>query len=248
MAGPDRKILILGGTGEGRLLAGLLHVEKNLKVITSLAGRTSAPELPAGEWRSGGFGGAEGLATYLMAEAISLVADATHPFAATMSRNAAEACRQVGIAYVRLERPAWRRARGDRWRPVESVAAAAAAIPARARALVTVGQRDIAAFFARADTRILARMIEPPQIPLPPHVDLLLARPPFSLDAELALFREHGTNVLVCRNSGGDATKAKLAATRELHLPVIMIERPEKPAAPSAATPEGLRSLILELA
>ena len=240
--------MILGGTGEARVLAGLLAREKGVKAITSLAGRTSAPEPPAGEWRSGGFGGAQGLAGYLASEAIDLVADATHPFAATMSRNAAKACRQAGIAYVRLERPAWRRARGERWQRVETVAQAAAAIPAGARALVTIGRQDLAAFYSRTDTSILARMIEPPDDPPPPpHIDVLLARPPFGLDAELALFQEHGINVLVCKNSGGDATRAKLAAARSLRLPVIMIERPENPAAPTAATPEGLCSLILEL-
>lgn len=247
MAAPDKKILILGGTGEARVLAGLLEQDKQLRVVTSFAGRTSSPNLPAGEWRSGGFGGSDGLAAYLTAEAINMVADATHPFAATMSANAAKACRRTGIAYVRLDRPAWRPERGDRWQQVESVAKAAAAIPARARALVTVGRRDIAAFFERTDTRILARMIEPPRMALPPHVEVMLARPPFSLDAELALFQRHCTNVLVCKNSGGNATEAKLAAARSLHLPVIMIERPEKPAAPSATTPEGLRGLILDL-
>jgi precorrin-6A/cobalt-precorrin-6A reductase len=246
LAGPDRKILILGGTGEARVLAGLL-IKENLKVITSLAGRTSSPELPAGELRKGSFGGAEGLAAYLTAKAIDLVADATHPFAATMSGNAAEACRQAGIAYVRLERPPWQRESGDHWQQVGTVAEAAAGIPAGTQAFVTVGRRDIATFFARADTRILARMIEQPQIPLPAHVDILLARPPFSLDAELALFRDRGIDVLVCKNSGGKATEAKLAAARSLFLPVIMIERPEKPTAPSATTAQGLRDLVFEL-
>jgi len=243
----SRRVLILGGTGEARALAGLLAKEKGLRAVTSLAGRTAAPELPPGEWRSGGFGGAEGLATYLEREAIGLVADVTHPFAAAISRNAAEACRRTGTAYIRLERPAWRPERGDRWQEVENIARAATALPISARAFLTIGRRDIAAFFARTDTNILARMIEPPDNPLPSHVEILLARPPFSLEGELALLKERGITVLVCKNSGGDATKAKLAAARKLKLPVIMVERPEKPAAPFAATPEGLSDLVLEL-
>ena len=247
MAAPARKILILGGTGEARVLAGLLAEAKGLKTVTSLAGRTAAPELPPGEWRRGGFGGANGLAVYLEREAIGLVADVTHPFAATMSRNAAEACRRTGTAYVRLERPAWRPERGDRWQEVENIAQAAAAISSGARAFLTIGRKDIAAFFARTDTNILARMIEPPEAALPPHVAIFLARPPFTVEGEEVLLKERGITVLVCKNSGGDATNAKLAAARRLGLPVIMIERPEKPAAPSAATAQGLRDLILRL-
>jgi precorrin-6A/cobalt-precorrin-6A reductase len=81
----------------------------------------------------------------------------------------------------------------------------------------------------------------------PPHVEIILARPPFALEGEEALLKERHITELVCKNSGGDATKAKIAAARRLGLPVIMIERPEKPAAPCAATAEGLRDLILEL-
>lgn len=247
MAAPDKKVLILGGTGEARALAGLLAKQEGLKAITSLAGRTAAPELPAGERRSGGFGGADGLAAYLEREAIGLVADATHPFAAAMSRNAFEACRRIGTPYVRLERPAWRPERGDRWQEVENAVQAAAALASGARAFLTIGRKDIAAFFGRSDTNILARMIEPPEAALPPHVEILLSRPPFTLEAELTLFKQRGIDILVCKNSGGEATKAKLVAARELKLPAIMIERPEKPGAPCAAAAEGLRDLVLEL-
>ncbi|HSM19673.1 MAG TPA: cobalt-precorrin-6A reductase [Hyphomicrobiales bacterium] len=239
-------MLILGGTGEARALAGLLTAEKRVKVVTSLAGRTTAPERPVGEWRSGGFGGSDGLAAYLEREAIDVVADATHPFAAAMSRNAFEACRRTGTRYVRLERPAWRPEPGDRWQAVESVEQAAAALAPRARAFLTVGGGEIAAFFARADTALLARMIEPPE-EAPPHLEILLARPPFTLEGELALLKERGIDVVVCKNSGGEATRAKLDAARELGLLVIMVARPEKPDAPCAATPEGLRDLVLKL-
>jgi len=247
LATRDKKILILGGTGEARALASLLVKEAGLAPITSLAGRTSAPETPAGSWRSGGFGGAEGLAAYLQGETIALVADATHPFAAAMSANAAEACRKAGIGYVRLERPAWERGPGDRWQDLANVTEAAAALPRSARVFLAIGSRDITAFFARNDTRVLARMIEPPKAAPPPHIDILLARPPFTLQAEYALFKERVIEVLVCKNSGGEATRAKLDAAREMNLPVIMLKRPAKPDAPCAATPEGLRDLVVAL-
>ena len=166
---------------------------------------------------------------------------------ATMSRNAADACRKTGIAYVRLERPVWAPTPVDNWQQVETVTAAAAVLSPGARAFVTIGRQDIGAFFERSDTYILARMIEPPAAAPPPHVEILLARPPFTLEAERALLQAHGIDVMVCKNSGGDATSAKLAAARTLGLPVIMIRRPNKPAGPSAATAEGLRDLVLKL-
>lgn len=86
------KVLVLGGTGEGRALAAEL-VRRGIPVISSLAGRVSSPRLPEGEVRIGGFGGAAGLAEFISTERISAVVDATHPFAARITANAAAACR-----------------------------------------------------------------------------------------------------------------------------------------------------------
>lgn len=246
MAAPARPVLILGGTGEARTLAGLL-VAAGIPAVTSLAGVTGAPAPVAGETRRGGFGGAEGLAAYLREEDIGLVADATHPFAARISRHAAQACADAGVPYVRLDRPAWRPQEGDDWQMVASVRDAASALPAGTRALVTVGRKEIAPFLARSDTAIVMRMIEPPETPLPAHVRLVQARPPFTAEEERRLFDAHRIDMLVAKNSGGAATAAKLAVARERGLGVIMVARPDKPEAPGAATAEGLARLIGEL-
>ncbi|MFE1843327.1 precorrin-6A/cobalt-precorrin-6A reductase, partial [Streptomyces sp. NPDC059515] len=84
-------LLILGGTTEARRLAELLAdaPTPGLRVTTSLAGRVAAPRLPPGEVRVGGFGGADGLAAWLREHAVDLLIDATHPFAGTISFNAA---------------------------------------------------------------------------------------------------------------------------------------------------------------
>lgn len=240
------RLLILGGTAEARALAERLAANGRVEVITSLAGVTRAPIMPEGTVRSGGFGGAAGLREFLTKESIALIADLTHPFAARISAHAATACADASIPCVRLDRPAWVPEAGDDWRFVAGIEEAAAAIPSGATALVTIGRQDIEAFLTRDDIRLIARMIEPPDWPAGPQVEIVLARPPFTLADERALMHGRQVDVLVTKNSGGAATEAKLTAARELRLPVIMIARPAKPAVPSAACLDAMIDLIAD--
>jgi precorrin-6A/cobalt-precorrin-6A reductase len=225
--------LILGGTGEARDLAGRLADQADLDVVSSLAGRVAAPALPVGTVRVGGFGGVYGLAAYLAAEHIDAVIDATHPFAAGMSLNAAEACRRLGLPLLGFVRPAWAPAAGDRWLSVADMNAAAALC--RGRVLLTVGRQELAPF-AAADAWFLIRSIDPPKEPLPAHHMILLARGPFALADEIDLMRAHAIDLVVSKNSGGAATYAKLEAARMLGLPVVMVERPARPASDVASS------------
>lgn len=237
-------ILILGGTGEARRLADRLVHDGRYRVISSLAGRTSDPDLPPGEVRMGGFGGAEGLKRFLAEERIALLADATHPFAAQMSRHGAEACESLAVPCLRLERPEWREGPGDDWTVVADAEAAAAALPAGKTALVTVGRQELAPFLARADVSLVARMIEAPEAPVPDHCEVMLARPPYTMEYERVTFRQKGVDVLVTKNSGGAATQAKLLIARELSVPVVMIARPAKPEGPVAHDVETMAAMI----
>jgi precorrin-6A/cobalt-precorrin-6A reductase len=226
---PGKRILILGGTGEAREIAAIL-LDKGFDVISSLAGVTAEPVLPAGALRRGGFGGAAGLASYLREEGIAAVVDATHPFAARMSGNAAIACQEAGLPLLRFERPPWQPQPGDRWTTVATVGDAAAALPAGARALVTIGRKEIAPFLSREDVSGIVRMIEAPDAAVPPNWTALLERPPFTLQSERRLMADHGITALVTKNAGGVATEAKLEAARELAIPVILVARPAKQA------------------
>ena len=228
------RVLILGGTAEAAALARGLS---GVGVITSLAGRTRAPAALPGEVRVGGFGGADGLAAYLEERGITAVVDATHPFAATISRHAEAACRQRPTARLMLARPAWEMLPGDRWIEVDDMAAAVEAIPAGARVFLTVGRQELAPFAARTDAWMLARVIDPPEEPLP-GITLVTGRGPFDLAAERALLVEHGITVIVAKNSGGDASYPKLIAARELNIPVIMVRRPAPPPGDSVGTVE----------
>jgi precorrin-6A/cobalt-precorrin-6A reductase len=226
-----KRLLILGGTGDAVKLASLAIDLPGLKVITSLAGRTSTPKSLVGEVRTGGFGGEAGLIAYLQTEQIDLLIDATHPFAAQISRNAAVAATQAGIPRLKLIRPGWVRSPEDNWIEVESIEAAVGAIPASAqRIFVTIGRQQLAPFASLTDKWCLMRSIDPPDssILLPPG-KLLLDRGPFRLEGERELLKEYQIQAIVSKNSGGDATYAKIIAARELGLPVVMVKRPSVP-------------------
>jgi precorrin-6A/cobalt-precorrin-6A reductase len=229
-------VLVLGGTSEARALAGELAREPELRVISSLAGRVSNPALPAGEVRVGGFGGADGLAAYAVAEGVGAVVDATHPFAETISAHAGEACARAGLPLLRLARPAWSPRDGDDWHGAGSLAEAAALLPTLgSRAFLTTGRQGLAAF-AALDLWFLIRCVDPPDAPLPARSEVLLARGPYQREAELALMRGHGIDVLVTKNSGGPLTEGKLDAARDLGIPVVMVSRPAGAAAESVTT------------
>jgi precorrin-6A/cobalt-precorrin-6A reductase len=243
------RILILAGTSEARALAAACADRGDLEVISSLAGRTRAPQAPPGEVRVGGFGGAAGLERFLKARAIDRVVDASHPFASQIGRHAHAACAAAGVPRLRLLRPPWRRQRGDRWHEVADLAEAAARLPGLgARALLTVGQKDLAAFVRLQGVSLLIRTIEPPTGPLPAPAEWLQGRGPFTLESELELLRAHRIEVLVVKASGGEATYAKLAAARRLGLPVLMVRRPPPPPGPVVATvAEALAWLAAEV-
>ena len=231
-------MLVLGGTGEARALAEALHGTPGVRVVSTLAGRVARPRMPAGEVRIGGFGGPAGLAEYLREERVDAVVDATHPFAERMSWSAAEACTQVGVALLRLERPPFERDPQIDWREAASLDAAGAMLPrAGRRVFLTTGRQGIATFARVAHAFFLVRCVEPPAPEtLPPAHELVLDRGPFSLAGELSLIDRHALDVLVTKDSGGDMTRAKLDAARARGLPVIVVGRPPRPATQTVAT------------
>ncbi len=233
-------ILILGGTTEGSAIARALATNARFRPILSLAGRTRAPALPAVPARRGGFGGIAGLAAYLRHEKMTALIDATHPFARQMHRHAAEASHLASVPRVAVWRPAWTPSPGDRWTEVPTMEDAVAALgPAPRRVFLTVGQQELAPFRAAPWHRYLIRSVEAPAPEtLPPGVRCIAARGPFRLSDELGLLRDEQIEVVVTKNSGGDATAAKLDAARALCLPVLLVARPpapEPPVVPNAA-------------
>ena len=221
------RILILGGTQEGFQLAEQLADLQGIEIISSLAGRTKEPRIPKGVVRTGGFGGAEGLARYLREQRITHLVNAAHPFAERISANATAAADAAAIPLMRLLRPAWIARDDDRWVAARHAEEAAELCRREGgRIFLTLGSGEIEAFADVRNAHFLVRMVDmPEQLPLSDY-RAIAARGPFSLQEELRLLLDHHIALIVAKNSGGDATYAKIEAARTLHLPVVMIERP----------------------
>lgn len=223
------RALILGGIADASLLAAEI-ARAGIDAVYSYGGRTRAPADQPLPTRIGGFGGVSGLADYVRREGITHVIDATHPFAAEMSRNAVEACSETGTPLIALERAPWAEASGDKWIEVGDVNAAVAALPeAPARVFLAIGRQHIAPFVTKPQHAYTLRFVDPPETTLPFAADVIVSRGPFTLDSELEMLRTRGIAWIVARNSGGDGARAKIDAARMLGLPVIMISRPRLP-------------------
>ncbi len=225
------KTLILGGTGEASQLAALLAGDARFAPLLSLAGRTQAPRLPDIPWRTGGFGGAAGLAAYLAARRVQALVVATHPFAANIRANAVAAAGRSQTPLLLILRPPWQAAAGDDWSQVADMAQAARALGAvRKRVFLTVGRQELAPFAAAPWHDYLIRSVDPPPPEaLPPRARVISARGPFSEAQDYQLLREARIEILVSKNAGGAATQGKLLAARALGLPVVLVARPPEP-------------------
>jgi precorrin-6A/cobalt-precorrin-6A reductase len=235
------RVLLLGGSTEASALARAAAATRlPIDLTVSFAGRTSQRgDVPEGvASRVGGFGGVVGLGDHLARERVDLVIDATHPFARQMPFHASEACAAGGVPLLRLVRPPWDEQPGDRWIAVADMAAAACAAKRSGaeRILLTIGRQELTAFAGCDRTRLLVRSIDPPEPGALDGAEVLLARGPFLLDSEIELLRSRAIDLIVSKNSGGSATRAKIDAARSLGVPVVMVARPPSPAGESVTT------------
>lgn len=218
-------VLILAGTAEARAVCKTLANRPGINPVASLAGATQDPAPLAIPTRTGGFGGADGLADWLGAHAPAILIDATHPYAARMQANGVSATRRTGTPHLRLLRPAW--PTRLHWQYVPDIASAAGALPKAARALITTGRKTIAPFIDRADTTLFLRTIDQ-AAPLPDHIEPIRARPPFTHDSERALFALLGLTHLVTKDAGGTGT-AKLDVAQAMGVTTLVVSRPPAP-------------------
>jgi precorrin-6A/cobalt-precorrin-6A reductase len=240
------KVLLLGGTGEAAQLAERLPAVPGVSATLSLAGRTTNPRASALPVRVGGFGGPAGLADYLKRESVDLVVDATHPFAANISNNAAAACETTGVSLIALDRPAWEKTPGDDWEEFDTVEAAIAALPKAPQKIFSgLGRSSVAALCSAPQHHYVIRVVDeitpPPELP---HATIVTARGPFRTEDDIALFQEHAIQCVLAKNAGGNAAYAKIAAARKLGLKVYMIRRPPILARSTVSTVEEVMERI----
>ncbi|MTI10905.1 cobalt-precorrin-6A reductase [Curvivirga aplysinae] len=234
------QILILGGTTEARLLPPAIPdaIASKYDIVTSFSGITKSPKIEAGQIRIGGFGGVEGLCNYITAHNVALIIDATHPFAKAMPKHAYEAAKITQCKLVRYLRPEWSEKTGDQWIYADNLDHAAMLLTQLGtHAFLALGSRDLASFREVTGLKLTARMIEKaPEENLPKDCNIIYARPPFHLNDEEALFSSQKIDILVTKNSGAQATKAKLEACRNLGIQVLMINRPTVQPGPVIAS------------
>jgi len=240
------RILMLGGTGEARALAVALDGTGRYETLLSLAGRTEKPSSQPVPLRIGGFGGAEGLAAFLRDGGFDLLIDATHPFAARISRSASEAAAATGIPAFALRRPEWMAEPGDRWTPVATIAEAIERLgPSPRRVFLAIGRQEAHRAEAAPQHSYLVRSVDPVEPPLVlPDVQLLLDRGPYDVASEVSLLRTHRIDALVTKNSGGSATYAKIQAARQLGIDVFMVARAPAATMETVATVEAMLAVV----
>ncbi|WP_026145123.1 cobalt-precorrin-6A reductase [Pseudomonas asplenii] len=220
-----KRLLLLGGVTEALALARTLEPQH----VYSLAGVGRVPTDLRCQVRVGGYGGAEGLAQFIREQGIDLLLDATHPYAAQISRNAAAAAQASGIPCWALRRPAWVAEPGDDWREVADWAELVKALEPFRRPLFTLGREPLQHLEEIPPGQFWTlRALDP--YPGNERCEVIGARGPFHLEDERALFERRAIDVLISKNSGSGATEPKLQVSRERSIPVLILRRPPLPA------------------
>jgi len=223
------RVLLLGGIGEAVTIARYL-IQHDISLIYSIAGLVRTPDLDC-EIRTGGFSkegvsSDHGLERYLTTNSISLVINATHPYAATMSENAANAARRIGIPCWRFLRPEWRIDESIDLHSFTTIESLLPQLKGRTRPFFTIGQSILGYRSQRPkDQHWVIRSALPSEETQ--GLTLIDSIGPFSYEQELALMQMQQVDALISKNSGGTAVAGKLQVAKEMQIPVYLMERPK---------------------
>ena len=233
-------IFVLAGTQDGREIVRLLLEQGHdvaASVVSSYGGELLAHacgqrclinDKPLDE---------AALKDYLQEHDIRLLVDASHPYAANVSRNAIAVCQALSIPYIRYERDL-SKLDYDRITVVHSYEEAAQAAAALGKKIVlTTGSRNLDKFVHSPDLKdceLTARVLPTAEvIGLCESLGLdaghiVALQGPFSQELNRELFRKYGAEVIITKNSGTiGGTDTKFAAAAELNLPIVLIDRPK---------------------
>lgn len=222
----DSKILLLAGSFEARCVAEALIA----RAMSYDAWLSETPRGPAPLPRTPLLRRFEDTAAFQRAVAqggYTAVLDAGHVFDHSVTQQAFTAATALGLPYLRLARPAWQITGQAKWQSAVNVEQANAMIPAGARVFCATGWDSLPDFSDFiGETLMLRQTRRHTRTPPYPFVELVFGDPPFTVDAEIDLFKALRIDVLVCRNIGGVASRTKLDAAEVLNLDVILIDRP----------------------
>ncbi len=222
-----QNLLILGGTSEASSLAHLIS-KTEFNATISYAGRVERIRQQPIQKRIGGFGGVDGLTSYIISNGITHLVDATHPFAEQISQNAILASQNTNIPFAALTRPQWQKQKTDNWYTVPDIKTAAAALDCNPkRVMLAIGRMHLAHFYKNPQHFYLLRLVDRPLEP-PAFTNQVIevSRGPFTTNQDKLLLSKYKIDLMVAKNSGGNAAYAKIEAARQLKIKVIMIERP----------------------
>ena len=239
------KILIIGGTSESNKLEDSLS--DTFIPILSLQGNTEKPRLGNYANRIGGFGGIEGLKSYLLGESIDAVVDASHPYSRQISKNVLAATQELNIKLYQLHRPAWKKVPSDSWFEVSSFGEAsfmANNLPRDSRIFLTIGKKNLE-IFEKSNNWMMFRTIDKYQKFISKGKKYLVGRGPFRLVSELINMRNNKITHLITRNSGSRETYAKIQACRILNIPIIMVGRENDDAAKKNSSIDNIKANLL---
>ena len=228
---PFMKILVLAGTSNARQLCQQLNEIQGLHIIASLRDDPYYSEYPV-QLRTGGFGGIEGIVSYIRMNAIDILIDATHPFASQIKLNAIQAANKLGIELLVLKRPLWQPTPECQWISTSTLLGACELIPKGSRVLAAIGHKNLFHHFPTitsrlATSKVFLRTMSPIFDHLPSHWEAIQYRPPISVNSELKLFDQYRISCLLCRNSGGVSGHHKLTAASQLGLQIFMVNPPK---------------------
>ncbi|WP_299370007.1 precorrin-6A/cobalt-precorrin-6A reductase [uncultured Tateyamaria sp.] len=162
-----------------------------------------------------------------MPDDVAGVVDASHAF-----DTASRACVTGDMPYARVGRDPWMPQPGDSWTEVDDIDAAVAALPSGARVFAATGRASLPSLAAHDGPVFLRQLTRHDQPTGFDTCTYVFGTAPFSVADEVALLQELKIHVVLARNIGGAGSFPKLAAARELGLPVVLVRPPALPQGP----------------
>ena len=239
------KVIIFGGTTEGRELARIL-ADRGALVTVSVATELGEEMLRDifSEEEPGHFRTLVGRMNVEEMQGIirdyDICYDATHPYAVEVTANLREACRKTGTKYIRVIRmEAVQKSevvqKSDSIRVVQSAANAAEyLLETKGNILLTTGSKELRAYAEIPRERLYVRVLpthdsiaacEAAGIP---HRNIIAMFGPFSQRMNEAMLEQYHISYLVTKEAGRNGGfEEKLQAAKRCGVKAIVIRRPE---------------------
>lgn len=177
----------------------------------------------------------EALKKFLQGRGVDHVVDASHPYAENISKNAISVCHELGVNYLRFERPSVKQRDNDMLvcESLEQAGELAEEMPGQV--FITTGINNIEKMLNKISDKKRIKVRVLPQTEtisklehLGLNADHIIAmKGPFSEEMNFMMFREAGSSILICKESGTQGgTDHKLTAATKLGMKIILIGRP----------------------